>query len=147
MINQFKNEYDFLSNFYPCVVYHKGVKFFSVENAYQAAKIYDTKMIEWISRQPAKNSGLVKKKIKEYKCRKDWKKINLTIMKNLLKQKFVNTSLKKRLLDTHNDILIEGNYWHDNFFGDCYCKDCKIINGENKLGLLLMEIREEICQL
>jgi predicted NAD-dependent protein-ADP-ribosyltransferase YbiA (DUF1768 family) len=43
--------------------------------------------------------------------------------------------------------MIEGNWWHDNFWGDCYCNnksgkhpEC-LKPGLNKLGLLLMNLR------
>lgn len=61
-----------------------------------------------------------------------------------LRLKFSNPSMKKKLLDTGNRELIEGNYWHDNFWGDCYCPKCVNTNGQNTLGKLLMQIRKEI---
>jgi predicted NAD-dependent protein-ADP-ribosyltransferase YbiA (DUF1768 family) len=66
------------------------------------------------------------------------------IMEKLLIQKFSDSELKKILLNTENSILIEGNSWHDNFFGNCTCIKCKDIKGENHLGKLLMKIREKL---
>ena len=39
--------------------------------------------------------------------------------------------------------LVEKNNWHDNFWGDCTCLRCYRI-GENHLGKLWMELRDEI---
>lgn len=52
--------------------------------------------------------------------------------------------LKKKLLETGDAELIEGNYWHDNTWGQCYCPRCKNKIGENHLGKLLMKIRESL---
>ena len=49
-----------------------------------------------------------------------------------------------RLLSTSNATLVEGNWWHDNFWGDCYCPKCKGIPGANTLGRLLMELRSKL---
>jgi predicted NAD-dependent protein-ADP-ribosyltransferase YbiA (DUF1768 family) len=48
------------------------------------------------------------------------------------------------LLDTGDEELVEGTTWHDNIWGNCSCPKCKNIPGQNRLGKLLMQIREEI---
>lgn len=59
-----------------------------------------------------------------------------------------NKHLAKRLLDTDDALLIEGNTWHDNYWGDCKCSHPKCSNkGRNALGEILMEIRDEIKNL
>lgn len=63
-------------------------------------------------------------------------------MEEILRMKFTqNTKLRKRLLATRNERLVEGNTWHDNFWGECYCPHCENKVGLNHLGKLLMEIR------
>ena len=64
-------------------------------------------------------------------------------MRELLLKKFKGGSLKEQLLKTENKILIEGNHWHDNFWGSCVCQKCGD-RGQNILGLLLMDTREEL---
>ena len=59
-------------------------------------------------------------------------------MKILLRQKFGDAWLRAKLLATGDAELIEGNYWHDTFWGMCNGK------GENHLGRLLMEVRSEL---
>ena len=63
-------------------------------------------------------------------------------MKWVIGLKFTqNQEIKEKLLATGNSILIEGNYWHDNFWGNCLCSKCKYIKGRNNLGKILMKRR------
>lgn len=61
-------------------------------------------------------------------------------MEKILKAKF-GGNLKNKLKTTGNTTIIEGNYWHDNFWGSCHCLKCKG-KGQNHLGNLLMKIRD-----
>ena len=62
-----------------------------------------------------------------------------------MKQKFNWPELRTKLLATGNRVLVEGNYWHDNFWGECTCEKCKATQkAENWLGKLLMERRDLI---
>jgi len=47
------------------------------------------------------------------------------------------------LVCTADEILVESNNWHDNYWGDCTCLRCFRI-GENHLGLIWMDIRDEL---
>jgi len=144
MINSFEDKYKFLSNFYPCRIYYKGVSFPSIEHAYQASKTYNHNTISLISNLNPDAAGLAKRignNPKQTILRTDWQQVKLIIMEFLLRQKFDQLSLKNKLIDTGYKQLIEGNYWHDNYWGDCQCKKCKNIVGENNLGKLLMLIR------
>lgn len=67
-------------------------------------------------------------------------------MNDLLWQKFNQEPFKTKLLQTGSETIIEGNWWHDNFWGICQCKKCEYIEGENNLGFLLMHIRTELVQ-
>ena len=60
-------------------------------------------------------------------------------MYEICKAKFTqNEDLKEKLLATGNDILEEGNTWGD--------RVCGTVNGvgENRLGKILMRVREEL---
>lgn len=48
-----------------------------------------------------------------------------------------------KLLATGGQELIEGNRWHDTFWGRCVCERCKG-TGQNWLGRLIMQVREEL---
>jgi len=78
--------------------------------------------------------------------REDWNEVRLIIMLQLLRQKFRQPKLGKMLLDTGSDYIVEGNQWHDSFWGVCSCQKCKDIQGQNNLGRLLMQVRSEIAQ-
>lgn len=77
--------------------------------------------------------------------RPDWNNVKLVVMRFGIKSKFTsNPDLRQQLRGTGNNVLIEGNYWHDNIWGDCKCSRCTAIPGRNYLGTLLMNIREDI---
>ena len=79
-------------------------------------------------------------------------------MIKLLRIKFQSPILKPLLIDTYPRILIEGNWWHDDFWGyhmgekgkdtiidKCYCWFlCTPGCPHNHLGRALMHIREEL---
>ena len=76
--------------------------------------------------------------------RRDWDKIKVDVMRDLLRDKFEDPNLRQMLLATYPNDLIEGNTWHDQFWGDCECPKHENTMGMNWLGTLLMEIREEL---
>jgi len=55
-----------------------------------------------------------------------------------------NEDLKEKLLNTGEIYLEEGNWWHDNYWGQCNCYRCRNIHGLNKLGKILMQVRDEL---
>lgn len=142
MINKFADKYYFLSNFYEKSIFIKNKEYKSIEHAYQAFKSTNKSEHEWIRNAP--NPSKAKYFGKKIKLRKDWNEIKYDLMLRLIKIKFKDEELKKMLLDTGNEELIEGNYWHDNVWGDCKCEKCKDIYGTNWLGKILMKVREEI---
>ena len=76
--------------------------------------------------------------------RPDWEEVKVDVMREGLRHKFKNPSLRAKLLATGNEELMEGNTWHDNTWGNCVCQKCQNIPGRNMLGMLLMELRQEI---
>jgi predicted NAD-dependent protein-ADP-ribosyltransferase YbiA (DUF1768 family) len=86
-------------------------------------------------------AGAVKKLGRRLPLRSNWSEVNLAVMLTILFTKFSNPELAKRLIDTFPLELIEGNWWHDNFWGNCRCEKCKNIQGQNWLGRLLMTVR------
>ena len=55
-----------------------------------------------------------------------------------------NPRLRECLLSTQDAVLVEGNTWHDNYWGNCRCRKCRRHKGLNRLGRLLMQVRAEI---
>jgi len=138
-ITSFKDENRWLSNFWPSEVELEGETYPTVEHAYQAAKS-DKAVIRKLIREVL-TPGEAKRVGKKVSIRPDWEQVKLNTMRNLLEQKFQIPELKEKLLDTGTQTLIEGNTWHDNFWGSCSCPKCGN-TGHNNLGNLLMELRQ-----
>ncbi len=137
IIDSFTGDYNFLSNFYPCKVKLDDVVYPSVEHAYQAAKTLDLDDRKPFYKRPLPTAGESKKLGRKLKIRPDWESIKLKVMEDLLIQKFADKDLEKRLLETEDATLIEGNWWGDNFWGVDKKK-----GGQNHLGKLLMKTRD-----
>lgn len=141
-INSFMGSYRFLSNFWPAEVFLEGTSYPSVENAYQAAKTTSPALREPFCTYSATEA---KKHSHRLVVRPDWEQIKLGVMQALLEQKFLKGSeLHTKLEQTNGMVLVEGNWWHDNFWGDCSCitRATCVTPGINHLGKLLMKIRD-----
>lgn len=135
-IDSFRGEYDFLSNMYECSIEYKGYKFRCSESAFQSQK--DLRKVDRFVSLNGQQSKRLGKSRTEISLRPDWEKVKLGIMKEILKCKFdQHPELKEKLLQTGNRLLVEGNTWHDTYWGVCDGK------GSNHLGKLLMELRDE----
>jgi ribA/ribD-fused uncharacterized protein len=142
MDKTFSGELEFCSNFYRVNIKYKDKYYTSVEHAYQADKFEDETYREKI--RLAETAGKAKRLGKLGKIRDDWDEVKFQVMEDILKIKFTNKYLKEKLLQTKDLYLEEGNYWHDNIWGNCFCPKCKNIIGKNMLGKILMNIREKI---
>jgi ribA/ribD-fused uncharacterized protein len=140
-ITEFRYSAFFLSNFSAYPFIYKNIYFKNSEQAYQWEKAEndnDKQLI--LNCTTAKESKLIGHKIK---CNiQKWDENKVNIMEQILRHKFIG-NLKLKLIETGNKKLIEGNYWHDNFWGDCYCYKCKNKEGQNNLGKILMKLRNE----
>ena len=138
-IESFSGEYKFLSNFYSVDVQFEGVYYPSVEHAFQAAKTVDRRERGVI--REAISAGAAKRLGKKVTLRPGWDELRVKVMKELVLQKFKDYPvLRKELLDTGDAELVEGNHWHDYFWGVCDGR------GENMLGKILMEVRSELSK-
>jgi len=136
-IKSFSKEFDWLSNFYSVPIELDGMWFDSVEAAFQAAKTLDKESRAIIQRAPT--AGKAKRLGRSVVMRPDWNEIRLSVMESLLRQKFhAGGWLALKLVETGDAMLIEGNQWHDDFWGVCSSQ------GKNHLGLLLMKIRNDL---
>jgi len=135
-IDDFRGPYRWLSNFHMCPVMYEGEIYPSSEHAYMAAKTTDLSIREEIKALP--KPGMAKKIGRSLTLRDGWDDMRISVMEEILRDKFTRTaSLKQQLLDTCDFELIEGNTWNDCFWGVCRGK------GENNLGKLLMKLRKE----
>jgi hypothetical protein len=134
MINKFDGEYQWLSNFYDCPIEFDGLTYKNSEAAYQAQKTLDHNIRKTFTNMSALESKRAGKKLK---LRPNWEEIKIGYMRLIIHKKFrQNEDLKQKLIQTGNQELIEGNYWHDCFWGVCNGI------GENWLGKILMEERD-----
>jgi len=141
MINSFRGRYTFLSNFFGSPVIHENILYPSVEHAYQAAKFPPEEREQFTSL--SMSAGGAKKKGHGVGG-PDWRTKTLPLMTMLVRQKFSIPTLREFLLDTGDEDLCEGNYWHDNFWGDCNCGRPECAGaGLNHLGKILMQVRKE----
>lgn len=143
-IRYFQDEYHWLSNFgYGSVPYGQLV-FLTNENFYQAMKTTDQALREQMAPilpAQAKRVG------QELELRPDWASVKDQVMMFGLSRKFQDGELRRKLLSTQGRFLIEGNNWHDTYWGVCDGK-CKkphsAAEGKNMLGYLLMRERDGI---
>lgn len=139
-IIEFQGTYRFLSNFYSILFVWEGITWTSSEHAYQAAKTVDLKIRKQIS--VLKTPGAAKRFGKTIQLRSDWELIKINIMEEIVREKFnQNKVLAKKLMETGDLILEEGNRWNDNFWGVCPPNSG---SGQNHLGLILMKVRKEL---
>lgn len=139
VIDYFSGEYAFLSNFYPCKAFDGK----SVEHHYQAAKSDDPSdkaaIVGTFSPGHAKKLG---KNL--WLTRLDWDDVKFGIMQDLIRRKFSDPELAQKLVATGDAELVEGNAWHDNYWGRCFCAKCSQGPASNHLGRILMDLRQEL---
>ena len=58
-------------------------------------------------------------------------------MLECVRKKFQIPELREALDNTGSELLVEGNWWKDTFWGMCEGR------GQNNLGKILMKVREE----
>jgi ribA/ribD-fused uncharacterized protein len=110
----------------------------TVEHYYQAMKTLKVEEQDHIRKSTT--AAWAKRHGRDVQLRSDWENIKDQVMYKALWSKFENCELRSRLLATNNDILQEGNSWHDTYWGI----DLETGQGQNKLGKMLMQIREKI---
>ena len=142
MIAMFDGKYAFLSNFEQSPFTVDGVTFPTVEHWFQAFKTLDPQ--EFRSIVAAETPGKAKRMGRHVTLRPDWEEVKVDVMREGLRKKFAIPEFRVKLLATGDEELMEGNTWHDNTWGNCVCAKCQNIPGRNMLGMLLMELRQEI---
>lgn len=131
-----RNEYAFLSNFYPCNIVdrdYQGIIYKSVEAAFQAAKAKEEKIRREFSSLPP---NIAKQNGRRLQLRPDWEEEKDSVMEYYCRQKFSDPVLRRKLMAVEEPI-VEDNWWNDTYWGVCRGV------GENRLGQILSKIREE----
>ena len=142
MIDSFEGKYAFLSNFYEHPIQYNGITYPTNEHFFQAMKSLKEEERKMIAAAPT--PGKAKRLGRAITLRSDWELVKYDMMLLGLRLKFCDKELRSKLRATGDEILIEGNWWHDNTWGDCSCEQCKYVYGRNELGKLLMQVRNEI---
>lgn len=139
-ISRFKGDVFFLSNFYRAEVRMAGLTFPTSEHAFQALKTDDLDQRAWVAAAPT--PSIAKKRGRQITLVSDWEQVKVQVMAEVLREKFRDPKLTDRLIATHPKQLVEGNDWHDQFWGNCWCEHCDA-PGQNMLGKLLMALRDK----
>ena len=140
MIDSFSGEFHFLSNFSRSSFCLHGYAYPTVEHYFQALKM--TNEVDFQRVRESYTPGDAKRLARSLPKRAFWDQMKVDIMLCGLREKFKqNPSLKKRLLETGDEILVEGNTWNDTFWG--VYKG----TGLNTLGVLLMQVRAELNEI
>ena len=136
MIDSFRNEYSFLSNYSCSPFYIDTVLFPTMEHYFQASKASNQE--DYLRIAYAPTPGDAKRLGRRIQLRPNWEEVKDNVMLIGLRKKFADPELHDLLLATGDEELVEGNYWGDTYWGVCNGI------GQNKLGKLLMQVREEI---
>lgn len=137
-----------LSNMAYVNIEHDGIIYPSTENFYQALKY----LKGWTFDDSAtrKNVRLEISKLKPHEAKRysrehkatnvDFDQCKIIVMRAAQRMKYAQEPFRSKLLATGDAILEGGNWWGDKFWG----VDIKTGEGENNLGKLIMQVRNEL---
>ena len=136
-----QDEFGEFSNFAYFPIKLDGKLWHTTEHYFQAQKFADEHYKEKIRAEKSPMLAARLGRDRKQKLRKDWQSVKNSVMKKALMAKFSqHDDLKILLLSTGEAKLIEHTendaYWGDGGDG----------KGKNYLGILLMQVREEISQ-
>lgn len=149
----YEQDFYVLSNFSAFSLTWKTLHFPTSEHAYHWEKFQtNVKALDGstyasrrsIAAEAVRNTGSAHEAFKEAKRweflrRGDWDEVKVDIMRDILRAKVNQHSyVHRKLLDTGDRILVEDS-WRDRFWGWGPNRD-----GQNMLGILWMEIRDEL---
>jgi hypothetical protein len=131
--------YGEFSNFAPYPITMKGKQWPTAEHYFQGQKFAGTEHEHTIRKLASPMIAARKGRSRELPLRLDWESVKDDIMREALYAKFTqHPELHKLLLETGDAVLVEHTR------NDCYWGDGGDGSGKNRLGLLLMELREEL---
>lgn len=139
IIDSFRGEYGFLSNFSPHPVFYNGVTYPTAEHAFQAAKAATKEEHDLVVAAPTPAEA--KRRGQKVELKPGWDMLKYSTMLEIVAFKFYqNKDILERLLKTGDAELIEGNWWGDTVWG--MVKDAQgNWVGDNTLGKVLMQVR------
>jgi ribA/ribD-fused uncharacterized protein len=127
---------------------HDGIKYFTVENFYQAMKIASHRRdlrLEIAAMPPHASKACFRKYSDKFQISEVWGlQTKVKTMRAALEWKFqLGTSWHEKLLATKDEPIIEFNNWGDTFWG----WDIRKQEGSNHLGKLLMGMRDSFTRI
>jgi ribA/ribD-fused uncharacterized protein len=135
-ITSFSGQYRFLSNFYLSPMLFGDREWASVEHCYQAMKA--TEYAEQERIRATATPWEAKQMGRKVKLHPAWDRHKVDIMARCLWAKFSNRELAEKLMETAPAELVEGPPARSRFWGKVDGE------GENMLGKLLMQLRDEL---
>lgn len=136
------DKFGYLSNFARYPIFLDRFIWPTTEHYFQAMKFEDYDIQDKLRAIPKAIDVAQEGRSRKYILRNDWEDVKLSIMKRALYAKFTqHRFLAVELLKTNNKLIVEHTV-NDSFWGDGGNG-----HGFNHLGLLLMEIRDEINSL
>ncbi len=131
--------YGEFSNFAPYPITLKGKVWKTSEHYFQAQKFKGTEAENKIRKANTPSLAAKMGRSRKFNLRWDWEKVKDNVMYDAVKAKFTrHEDVRNLLLSTEDSILVEHTendfYWGDGGTG----------KGLNKLGKILMKIREEL---
>ena len=128
------------SNFSPHSVTIFGFTFPNGEAAFHALK--DPALDHWLSLVASTSPAQAKKMGRQCTLRPDWDTFRETGMRLVISAKTAqNQDVWSRLMETGDELMIETNHWHDQYWGDCTCPRHEGTPGKNMLGQIWMDQR------
>jgi hypothetical protein len=132
-------EYGCFSNFYRCAIHLEGKSWRTSEHYFQAQKFAGTEHEEEVRQAKTAREAANLGRMRSKPLRADWNKVRDAVMREVVLAKFSqHDDLREILLATGEAELVEhttnDSYWGDGGDG----------SGENKLGKILMSVREEL---
>lgn len=148
VIDRFRGEYEFLSNFYRAALRVEGEVYPGSEWAFNALKTLDPEQRRAVRLAPtASKAKALGQRVDLRVPKAEWDdRVRYEVMDQVLAAKFTDHALRIALLRTGDALLIEGTgdekrAWHDQAWGQCYCDRHRATAGTNALGLALMRLR------
>lgn len=134
-----KEAYGEFSNFAPYPIRMKGKTWATSEHYFQAQKFAGTAYEEEIRKAKSPMKAAELGRSRKVRIRPDWDRVKDNVMFEAVRAKFTqHMELQELLLNTHAAHLIEhtenDDYWGDGGDG----------SGKNKLGKILMRLREAL---
>lgn len=131
--------YGYMSNFFFSPTVIDGVLYHTNEHFFQSKKFEGTKYEQYIIKLTTPAQTAKEGKRRDFPLRSDWESVKEEIMLKGLREKFKqNIQIQMKLIGTGDAQLIEDSpydyYWGIGAKG----------TGRNRLGILLMQLREEL---